>query len=133
MLKVFSGKWFFILIFGFMIGLIIYLAVDSNPPQTQTFYDMLTDKTQYYVRELLDLNHQLYAVMFDEVKTELNGFYLAITLVGLTISILTLQIIAAITRLPIGYLTYPGKFLVIKKSNIAQQILETKTEKGETK
>ena len=133
MLKMFSGRWILILIFGFMIGLIIYLAIDSNPPQTHTFYDMLTDKTQYYMRELLDLNHQLYSVMFDEVKTELNGFYLAITLVGLTISILTLQIIAAITRLPIGYLAYPGKFLVIKKSNVAQQLLEIKIRKGETK
>ena len=131
MLKLFSSRWLFILIFIFLTGLIIYLAVDLSPPQNHSLYEILTDKTQYYVKELLDLNHQLYSVMFDEVKTELNGFYLVISLVGLSVIILTLQIIAAITRLPLGYLAYPGKFLVVKRSKVAQ-ILLTPTEKGET-
>jgi len=130
-LKLFSSKWFFILIFILMIGLIIYLAANKTPPPNPSFYEILTDRTQYYVKELLDLNHKLYLVMFDEVEADLNGFYLVISLVGLSVIILTLQIIAAITRLPLGYLAYPGKFLVINKSKVAL-IQVTPNKEGET-
>ena len=129
-MKIFSNKWFFIfvLITVMLTWLIIVLPFGYNPPQP-SFYERFTDRTQYYLKELIGYNSQIYSVIIDEVESDLNGFYLAISFVGLSVIILTLQIIAAITRLPIGYLAYPGKFLVIKKSNIAQQLLEVKTEK----
>lgn len=133
-MKLFSNKWFFI--FVLIAILIIWLKFDLpigfNPPPVPSLYERLTDRTQYYLKELMDYNSQIYLVMMDEVKTELNGFYLTISIVGLSVIILTLQIIAAITRLPIGYLAYPGKFLVVKRSKVAQ-IQVTQTEKGETK
>ena len=131
-LKIFSNKWFFIfvLITILIIWLILDLPFGYHPPQP-TFYERFTDRTQYYLKELMDYNFQIYSVMMDEVESDLNGFYLVISLVGLSVIILTLQIIAAITRLPIGYLAYPGKFLVVKRSKVAQ-IQLTPKEKGET-
>jgi hypothetical protein len=67
--------------------------------------------------------------MLDEIRDNLNTFYLIIISGFAILIIITIQIIAAITRLPIGYLAYPGKFLVIKKSNEAQNLKE----KGESK
>ena len=131
-LKILSNKWFFIcvLITILIIWLILDLPFGYHPPQP-TFYERFTDRTQYYLKELMDYNFQIYSVMMDEVESDLNGFYLVISLVGLSVIILTLQIIAAITRLPIGYLAYPGKFLVVKRSKVAQ-ILLTPKDKGET-
>ena len=131
-LKIFSNKWFFIfvLIATIIILIMIDLPFGYHPPQP-TFYERFTDRTQYYLKELMDYNFQIYSVMMDEVESDLNGFYLVISLVGLSVIILTLQIVAAITRLPLGYLAYPGKFLVVKRSKVAQ-ILLTPKEKGET-
>lgn len=131
-MKLFSNKWFFIfvLITTIIILIMIDLPFGYHPPQP-SFYERFTDRTQYYLKELIGYNSMIYSVMLDEVKAELKGFYLVISLVGLSVIILTLQIIAAITRLPIGYLAYPGKFLVVKRSKVAQ-ILLTPKEKGET-
>ena len=131
-LKFFSNKWFFVfvLIAILILWLIFDLPFGYHPPPP-TFYERFTDRTQYYFKELIGYNSMIYSVMLDEVKAELKGFYLVISLVGLSVIILTLQIIAAITRLPIGYLAYPGKFLVVKRSKVAQ-IQLTPTEKGET-
>ena len=131
-LKILSNKWFFIfvLIAILILWLILDLPFGYHPPQL-SFYERFTDRTQYYLKELMDYNFQIYSVMMDEVESDLNGFYLVISFVGLSVIIITLQIIAAITRLPIGYLAYPGKFLVVKRSKVAQ-ILLTPKEKGET-
>ncbi len=132
-LKIQSNKWFFIfvLIAILILWLIFDLPFGYHPPQP-SFYERFTDRTQYYFKELIGYNSMIYSVMLDEVKAELKGFYLVISLVGLSVIILTLQIIAAITRLPLRYLAYPGKFLVVKRSKVAQ-IQVTPTEKGETK
>ena len=131
-MKLFNNKWFFIfvLIAILVVWLMLDLPFSYHPPQP-SFYERFTDRTQYYLKELMDYNFQIYSVMIDEDESELNGFYLVISLVGLSVIILTLQIIAAITRLPIGYLAYPGKFLVVKRSKVAQ-IQLTPKEKGET-
>ena len=131
-LKFLSNKWFFIciLIAILILWMMLDLPSSYNPPPQPTMYEILTDRTQYYFKELIAYNSQIYSVMLDEVESDLNGFYLIISLVGLAVIILTLQIIAAITRLPIGYLAYPGKFLVVKRSKVAQ-IQLTPTEKGE--
>ena len=70
-------------------------------------------------------------ITINEIKNNLNTFYLIIGLGITVLIIITIQIIATITHLPIGYLAYPGKFLVIKKSNKAQMQL-TQTEEGES-
>ena len=130
-LKLFSNVWFliFLLIVLLVISIKFHLPIGYHLPDT-SFYDRLADRSQYYLKELMDYNFQIYSVMMDEVRTDLNGFYLIISIVGLSVIILTLQIIAAITRLPLGYLAYPGKFLVIKKSNLAQL---TPKQEGESK
>ena len=126
------NKWFIIALL--IISVVIYqrltnpaLVYDPNP----TFIETLTDRSQYYIRELLGQNHQMYSVQLDEIQNNLNTFYLIIGLGITVLIIITIQIIATITHLPIGYLAYPGKFLVIKKSN-NDQIQSTQTEKGES-
>ena len=79
----------------------------------------MTDRSQYYIRELLDSNYQIFKVMLDEVKADFSTFYLIVISGIALLIIITIQIIATITRLPIGYLAYPCKYLVIKKSNYA--------------
>ena len=89
-LKIFSNKWFFIfvLIAILILWLIFDLPFGYNPPQP-SFYERFTDRTQYYLKELMDYNCQIYSVMIDEVESELNGFYLVISLVGLSVIILS--------------------------------------------
>ena len=125
------NKWFVLALL--IISVVIFLRLtnpalvyDPNP----TFIETLTDRSQYYIRELLGQNHKMYSVQLDEIQNNLNTFYMIIGF-GITfLIIITIQIIATITHLPIGYLAYPGKFLVIKKSNKAQ--LQSTSEKGES-
>ena len=130
MKQFFTNKWviLFLILFPVMIYLQFKLSPNVHDP---TFIESLTNRSQYYIRELLGQNHQMYSVQLDEIKNNLNTYYLIIGLGITVLIIITIQIIATITHLPIGYLAYPGKFLVIKKSNKAQQH-STPTEKGES-
>ena len=112
----FTNKW--IILTLLIISVVIFLRLtnpalvyDPNP----TFIETLTDRSQYYIRELLGQNHEMYSVQIDEIQNNLNTFYLIIGLGITVLIIITIQIIATISHLPIGYLAYPGKFLVIKK------------------
>ena len=132
MKKLFSNKFVWGISLLILLSLIIYLRTFLPDAHYEPgFMERLTDRSQYYVRELLGQNHQMYTVMLDEVKTNFNTFYLIIVS-GITVLILiSIQIIATITQLPIGYLAYPGKFLVTKKTDKAQLQL-TSNEKGES-
>ena len=114
-----------------LLPLFVYLRIKFPAPSYYEpgFVERLTDRSQYYIRELLDNNFQIFNVMLDEIRINFNAFYLII-ITGITfLLIITIQIIATITYLPIGYLAYPGKFLIIKKSDKAQSTL---TEEGES-
>lgn len=121
-MKIFKSKWFFIplvIILG-LIFIKLVLPSGNSQPLIPTLYEMVTDRTRYYLSELVDYNFRIYQTMMDEVRADLNWFYFIISLVGISGIIITLQVIAAITRLPIGYLAYPGKFLVVKRSKVLQ-------------
>ena len=126
------NKWTLGILLLILFSLSIYLRTFFPDAYYEPgFVDRLTDRSQYYVRELLDNNFQIFSVMLDEVKSDFNTFYLII-ISGITVLIIiTIQIIATITHLPIGYLAYPGKYLVIKKSKKAQ-LHSTPEEKGES-
>ena len=126
----FTNKW--VILALIIISVVIYQRLKSPAlVYDPTFIETLTNRSQYYIRELLGQNHQMYFVQLDEVKNNFNTFYLIIGLGITVLIIITIQIIATISHLPIGYLAYPGKFLVIKKSNKAQ-LQSTQTEKGES-
>ena len=127
-MKLLLNKWLWLIL------IILGIGFWFNLKHPGMLYDplwlnQLTDKSHIYLRELLDYNYRIYAVMLDEIRDNLNTFYLIIISGFAILIIITIQIIAAITRLPIGYLVYPGKFLVIKKSSLAL----TLKEKGESK
>ena len=129
MKKLLDNKWWYLIFLLILFGFLLYLkTLFPDPYYEPGFINRLTDRSQYFVRELLDNNFHTFSVMLDEVRTNFNTFYLII-ISGITVLIIiTIQIIATITRLPIGYLAYPGKYLVIKKSNVAQS---TSKEEGE--
>jgi len=130
-MKLFLNKWGFVVLMLIFFILLLYLKSHFPDPYFEPgFVDRISDRSQYYVRELLDNNFHIFSVMLDEVRTNFNTFYLIIISGFTVLIIITIQIIATITRLPIGYLAYPGKYLVIKKSKIAQS---TSKEEGELK
>ena len=132
MKKLLDNKWWYLIFLLILFGFLLYLkTLFPDPYYEPGFINRLTDRSQYFVRELLDNNFHIFSVMLDEVRTNFNTFYLII-ISGITVLIIiTIQIIATITRLPIGYLAYPGKYLVIKKSNVAHKQL-THNQEGET-
>ena len=118
MMKILTSKWFWLII------LIIILAIFLSNPfpgihNHPSFISELSDKSHIYLREILEYNYQLYEVMIDDVKNNLNTFYILIISGFAILIILTLQIVSVITRLPMGYLIKPDKYLVTKKSNKA--------------
>ena len=133
MKKLLDNKWWYLIFLLILFGFLLYLkTLFPDPYYEPGFINRLTDRSQYFVRELLDNYFHIFSVMLDEVRTNFNTFYLII-ISGITVLIIiTIQIIATITRLPIGYLAYPGKYLVIKKSNNAHKQL-THNQEGETK
>lgn len=130
MKQIFTNKW--IILCLFLLVLMFYLQQTLPDTYEPTLIETLTDRSRYYIRELLGQNNQMYSVMLDEVRSDLNTFYLIIGLGIAVLIIITIQIIATITNLPVGYLAYPGKFLVVKKNNQAHPQL-THTDKGELK
>ena len=131
-MKLFLKKWGFVVLMLIFFGLLLYLKLHFPDPYYEPgFVARLTDRSQYYVRELLDNNYHVFSVMLDEVRVNFNTFYLIIISGFTVLIIITIQIIATITRLPIGYLAYPGKYLVIKRSTIAHT--QSNQTKGDTK
>jgi len=129
MKQIFTNKW--VILCLILIAVMFYLQARLPSAYEPTLIETWTDRSKYYIQELLGQNHQMYSVMLDEVRSNLNTFYLIIGLGITVLIIITIQIIATITHLPIGYLAYPGKFLVIEKSNKAQ-IQPTPNKEGET-
>ena len=130
-MKLFLKKWWYLILILILFGMLLYLKLHFPDPYYKPgFVARLTDRSQYYVRELLDNNYHVFSVMLDEVRVNFNTFYLIIISGFTVLIIITIQIIATITRLPIGYLAYPGKYLVIKKSNVAHT--QSNQTKGET-
>jgi len=130
-MKWLSNKYVLAALIITLLPLLVYLRIKFPAPSYYEpgFVERLTDRSQYYIRELLDNNFQIFNVMLDEVRINFNAFYLII-ITGITfLLIFTIQVIATIAHLPIGYLAYPGKFLIIKKSDKAQSTL---TEEGES-
>jgi hypothetical protein len=127
-MKLLLNKWLWLILIILGIGFWFNLR-HPGMLYDPTWFNQLTDKSHIYVKEILDYNYRIYAVMLDEIRDNLNTFYLIIITGFAILIVITIQIIAAITRLPIGYLAYPGKFLVIKNSNEAQNLKE----KGESK
>jgi hypothetical protein len=105
MKKLLDNKWWYLIFLLILFGFLLYLkTLFPDPYYEPGFINRLTDRSQYFVRELLDNNFHTFSVMLDEVRTNFNTFYLII-ISGITVLIIiTIQIIATITRLPIGYL-----------------------------
>ena len=118
MMKILTSKWLWLILLIFILAIFLsnpFPGIHNHP----SFISELSDKSHIYLREILEYNYQLYEVMLDDVKNNLNTFYILI-ISGFTILIIiTLQIVSVITRLPMGYLVKPNKYLVTKKSNKA--------------
>ena len=81
-----------------------------------SFYEIFSQRSQRHIDDIKAYAYQIYSVMIEEVQNDKQSFETIMIIGFLVIVILFIQIITAITRLPLGYLSKPDKYMVTKKT-----------------